>query len=172
MMECQSSGETPILKVIGLNLLAIRKLFHEFRNISLHDFPLIDLFKVMVHLCGTLINRILRTMSSCQILDLKPSTLLGTHNIFWHLNTTSPPRENNLVNLLNTYSFNSTTTQSGWWLVLTSTTNEDSELEWTETPPLGASTSRTPNSSQLMYLFNHILLIFINMRYVSHAQLT
>ena len=46
-------SETPKHKVFGLNLLAIQTFLHEFRDISLHAFPPVVLFKVMVHLGGT-----------------------------------------------------------------------------------------------------------------------
>ena len=41
-------GKTPMLKVFGLNLLAIRALLHKLREISLHTFLPIDLLEIMI----------------------------------------------------------------------------------------------------------------------------
>lgn len=57
---------------------------------------------------------------------------------------------------------NSISTGSRSFLFLTSTKNEDQELEWTVAPPLGASTSHTPIlsnrcKSSTTYLFSSLM---------------
>ena len=46
-------AQTSRLKVFGLNLLAMGKLLHKLRNISLHTSPPIDPLEIMIHLGGT-----------------------------------------------------------------------------------------------------------------------
>ena len=93
----------------------------------------------MIHLGGTWVNGISGTMSLCnniwtQIINIwhRQSALLSKHSILtkgeWFIHLTQPR-----IFWLHEY------------FALTSTTNEDSELEWTKTPPLSVSTSCTPN---------------------------
>ena len=58
-------SKTSRLEMFYLNLLTIRTLVHIINNFFLHAIPLIDLFKIMIYLGGTLMYGIPGTIGLC-----------------------------------------------------------------------------------------------------------
>ncbi|TMX04175.1 hypothetical protein EJD97_011193, partial [Solanum chilense] len=58
-------SKTARLKMYFLNLLTIRTLGHIFFIVLLHDIPLIDLLKILIHIGGTWMYGISGTMGLC-----------------------------------------------------------------------------------------------------------
>ncbi|TMW89630.1 hypothetical protein EJD97_016867, partial [Solanum chilense] len=58
-------SKTARLKMFCLNLLTIRTRGHIICNVLLHAIPPVDLFKIMIHLGGTLIYGLSGTMGLC-----------------------------------------------------------------------------------------------------------
>ena len=136
-----------------LHLSEILTLRNKHRYVFLQTFPPKSFLKVMVHHCGTRMNRIAGPMGFLKD-PVSQSIYLGNTESTLVRQNTIPPKEYDSFSLRRNDSFNSINHWSRCCLDFTSTTKDHSKLFWGNTQPLKEYSNLTPNLDNLWTYLN------------------